>query len=87
MGALTLLGLLLLIVSYGVWQYRKLIKWKNELKERESRMTQSFNAAYDEQEAARGQLAAWNRDLNRREIAWQEFKEKIEKDLKWNWKI
>ncbi|MCG9578132.1 hypothetical protein L1D14_18110 [Vibrio tubiashii] len=87
MGTLALLGLLLLIVSYGVWQYRKLLKWKHQLDVWQSRLELLRDEVYEERDSARQQLAAWNRDLNRREIAWQEFKEKIEKDLKWTWKI
>lgn len=76
MGALTLLGLLLLIVSYGVWQYRKLIKWKHEL--------QVWKEDNQDQTEI---LLSWRRTLEHREKVWKELKEKIEKDLKWNWKI
>lgn len=62
MNGFTLLGLLLLIVTYGVWQYRTLLHWKND-------------------------LHAWERDLTHREKVWGALKNKVNKDLKWNWKI
>jgi len=79
----TLLGLLLLIVSYGVWQYRKLLKWKHELKQWEEKRNSQKYAYLVEQI----HLKAWANDLEHREQVWKDFKQKVEKDLKWNWKI
>ncbi|MDE1323871.1 hypothetical protein L9W97_01890 [Vibrio aestuarianus] len=76
MGIFTLLALLLLIVSYGILQYRKLLKWKHELE-----AWKEYNQDMAEM------LLSWHRTLEHREKVWKEFKLKVEKDLKWNWKI
>ncbi|EKO3452634.1 hypothetical protein Q5V23_000460 [Vibrio fluvialis] len=83
MSTFTLLGVLVLIVGYGAWQYRKLLKWKRELVEWQTRR----DAEHYEYITEQVHLKAWELDLTHREKVWNEFKEKVNKDLKWNWKI
>ncbi|MDC5840216.1 hypothetical protein OPW33_12875 [Vibrio europaeus] len=83
MTTFTLFALLLLIVSYGVWQYHKLLKWKRELQEWQSRK----DAFRIEVNATTALYQKWQKDLEHREKVWKEFKQKVEKDLKWNWMI
>ncbi len=82
MTGFTALALFILIFAYGIWQYRKLIKWKRELQRKEEH----------NQDLTEGLLAwhqsstAWDRDLSHRERVWKDFKQHIEKELKWDWK-
>ncbi|USP05722.1 hypothetical protein LGV68_21250 [Vibrio sp. LQ2] len=83
MSTFTLLGLLVLIVGYGAGQYCKLLKWKRALQAWQHEKDQGMYKVYLKQV----ELESWERDLTHREKVWNEFKEKVNKDLKWNWKI
>lgn len=67
-------------VSYWGYKHNQLLYKKREL-DADKESTFHFCQRWKDD------LAAWERDLYKREKVWKEFKQKVEKDLKWNWKI
>lgn len=63
--------------------WRNLLKWKRELVEWQTEKDKGLYMVYSKQV----ELESWQRDLEHRERVWKDFKQKVEKDLKWNWKI